>query len=73
MKNGEFIRELRLKRNLSQAELGRKINATRQHVNNLENSEDFNFSTLQKIVEALDMKIMVFPKEDIKLQPVHDN
>jgi len=55
---GEAIREARLKRNLSQEELGRLVGVQKAQISKLENSfTDARFETIIKVFKALNAKI----------------
>jgi transcriptional regulator with XRE-family HTH domain len=58
---GEAIRDLRLQRNLSQGDLGKRTGLFRDHVSRIENSHTIpSLETLDKIVGAMDLKLSQF-------------
>ena len=55
---GEAIKQARLKRNLTQEELGKLVGVQRAQISKLENSlTDARFETILKVFKALDAKI----------------
>lgn len=55
---GEAIRQARLKRNLTQEELGRLVGVQKAQISKLENSlTDARFETIIKVFKALNAKI----------------
>ena len=58
------IRELRIKKNLTQAELAEKVGISQQHLSKIESHLIVpKYSTLEKILNVLGYKI-TFKKED---------
>lgn len=57
---GSQIKQLRVKRGLSQAELGEKINASKQYIYAVEvGTKTCSIERLSEIAEALDAKLTV--------------
>ena len=55
---GEAIRQARLKRNLTQEQLGLLVGVQRAQISKLENSlKDARFETILKVFKALDAKV----------------
>ncbi|RDC58674.1 hypothetical protein AHMF7616_05352 [Adhaeribacter pallidiroseus] len=63
---GAKIKELRKEKNLSQAELGEKVQVTRSQIAKIENAyHNFTFATITKVFNALDANItfQIQPRE----------
>ena len=57
-KVGYMIREARLKRNLTQAELGKRVGVQRAQISRIENSlNSASINTLSRIFKALDAEV----------------
>ncbi len=57
-KLGENLKELRLKKKLSQGDLSKKLSVDRAYISNIENGRmNPTLSTLQKIAEALGVSV----------------
>jgi DNA-binding XRE family transcriptional regulator len=55
---GSMIREARLKRNLTQAELGKRVGVQRAQISRIENSlNSASINTLSRIFKALDAEV----------------
>lgn len=55
---GEAIKQARLKRNLTQEELGKLVGVQRAQISKIENSvRDARFETILKVFKALDAKV----------------
>lgn len=68
MKNkiiGNLIKYIRIKRNLTQEELAKKINIGRTTLSDYEREKtDINFETIQKICDSCDYEIILKDKKN---------
>jgi transcriptional regulator with XRE-family HTH domain len=57
-KLGENLKKLRIKKNLSQGDLAKKLEVDRAYISNIENGRmNPTLSTLEKIADALEISI----------------
>ena len=78
MKTGQLIKELRIKKGMTQEELADKTEVSTRTIQRIENGEvDPRAYTLQMIAKALDVDFNLFVKNDSdeeqKIQQVNDN